>query len=126
MSPAAALDIAGAPGAVVPGVVIISGTNNTYTGSTQIVRGILKIGATDALPTGTTLDVGSSTTGDISEFDLNGFDQTLGSLARSGAGTGGSFITNNGATASTLTVNTASGVSSFTAASFRMVSRPWP
>lgn len=101
------LTISGAPLAVVPGVVIISGTSNTYTGPTQIIRGVLKLGATNALPTGTVLDVDQSSAAEDSTFDLNGFSQTVGALQRSGSGSGagGSFITNNGLTASTLTVN---------------------
>ncbi len=102
-----ALVIGNAPSAAVPGVVVISGTLNTYTGSTQVLRGVLKIGASNALPTGTTLDVDSSTAAEDSIFDLNGFNQTVAALTRSGSGsgTGGSFITNNGAMPSTLTVN---------------------
>ncbi|HSI15467.1 MAG TPA: autotransporter-associated beta strand repeat-containing protein [Chthoniobacter sp.] len=101
------LTVSGAPLAVVPGVVIISGTTNTYTGPTQIIRGILKIGATNALPVVTVLDVDQSTAAEDSTFDLNGFGQTVAALQRSGAGggTGGSFITNNGLTPSLLTVN---------------------
>jgi autotransporter-associated beta strand protein len=101
------LTISGAPLAVVPGVVIISGTSNTYTGPTQIIRGILKIGATNALPTGTVLDVDQSSAAEDSTFDLNGFNQTVGALQRTGngSGTGASFVTNNGASPSTLTLN---------------------
>lgn len=91
------------------GTVLIKGTGNTYTGATQIIRGMIKLGSTNALPIGTTLDVdslGSAGANDDSTFDLNGFNQTVGALQRTGAnfGTGGSFITNSGATASTLTV----------------------
>lgn len=51
---------------------------NTYTGVTQVDNGTLKIGATDALPTGTTVRLGSGTT--AGTLDLNGFNQTIGSL----------------------------------------------
>ena len=95
------------------GTVIISGAGKTYTGSTQIIRGTLKIGATNVLPTGTTLDVDSNIANDDSFFDLNGFSQTVGGLQRSNTGgSGGSFITNSGASASTLTVNQ-SGVTTY-------------
>lgn len=90
------------------GTVIISGTGNTYTGTTQIIRGVLKLGATNALPTGTILDVDSAvvSVSEDSVFDLNGFNQSVIGLQSSGAGTGtgGSFITNTSALTSTLTV----------------------
>ncbi|WP_395744146.1 beta strand repeat-containing protein [Prosthecobacter sp.] len=98
------------------GTVIVSGAGNTYTGATQILRGILKLGSANALPTTTTLDVdslGSAGVNDDATFDLNGFNQTVAALQRGGAsfGTGGSYITNSGASAATLTV---SGTSSTT------------
>ena len=90
------------------GTVVISGTSNSYTGQTQIIRGTLKLGANNALPTTTTLDVDSVAVAvsDDSIFDLNGFNQSVAGLQSTGAGfgTGGAFITNTGALASTLTV----------------------
>lgn len=87
------------------GAVILSGTN-LYTGATKLVRGTLQLGATDALPIGTALDVDSSTATENAIFDLNGFDQTVGVLQRTdGGGTGASIVTNTGATLSTLTIN---------------------
>lgn len=92
------------PGASTPGVVIISGTSNTYTGQTQIVRGVLKLGANNALPATTLVDVSSSTTAtEDSVFDLNGFSQNVAGIQRTNT-TGAGIITNNGATPSTLTV----------------------
>jgi len=90
-------------------IVILAATNNAYTGLTGIVRGTLKLGADNALPTGTILDVDAAATGAVSEdsfFDLGGFNQTVARLQRSGEafGTGGSVITNTGLLA-TLTVN---------------------
>ncbi|MEP6669812.1 MAG: autotransporter-associated beta strand repeat-containing protein [Chthoniobacter sp.] len=106
------LAIGGAPGAAIPGVVIISGTNNTYSGVTQIVRGVLKLGATNALPATTIVDVSSSTTAtEDSVFDLNGFSQSITGLQRTNT-VGAGFVTNNGAAASTLTVT--GGASPFT------------
>ena len=92
------------------GTVLISGTSNTYTGTTTVFRGRLKIGATDALPTTTTLDLDSTSAVEDAILDLNGFNQTLGGLTRSGSasGTGGSFITNSSATAARLTLNQSS------------------
>ncbi len=91
------------------GTVIISSTSNTYTGATNIIRGTVKIGANNALPTGTTLDVDSSTANQDATFDLNNFDQTVGVLQRSGTGSGagGSFVTNSSGAVHTFTVNQA-------------------
>lgn len=58
----------------------------------------------NALPTTTTLTVGTNST-----FNLNGFNQTLTGLASSGTGT--RVVTNNGASPSTLTI--AGGTGSF-------------
>ena len=96
------------------GTVLISGTGNTYTGVTQIIRGILKLGSTNALPTATVLDVdslGSAGVNDDATFDLNGFNQTIAALQRTGTGfgTGSSYITNSSSsTGATLTVSSTS------------------
>jgi len=76
---------------------------NTYSGQTAIGRGTLQLGATNTLPTNTVLNVGSA--GSVSAvFDLNGFDQTVGGLTKSGANT--STILNSSLTATnTLTIN---------------------
>lgn len=91
------------------GTVTLSAASgvNTYTGPTAIVRGTLRIGANDALPTGTVLDVDSTSAAETAAFDLNGFNQTVAALQRSGSGSGagGSSVTNSGASPRTLTVN---------------------
>lgn len=101
--------ILSAPGAGASlGTVRISGTANTYSGTTNVIRGRLQLGATNALPTGTVLDLDTTSAVEDSVFDLNGFSQTLGGLQRSGGGgngTGGSFVTNSNVTAGTLTLN---------------------
>ena len=86
-------------------------TAATYTGTTTVIRGRLQLGISNALPTATTLDLDYSVAVEDSIFDLNGFNQTLGALQRSGGGVGsggGSIITNSSTTASTLTLNQAS------------------
>lgn len=86
------------------GTVILSGTGSNYTGVTQVVRGTLKLGASNVLPVTTILDVHSGPTANQSTFDLNGFSQTVGALRRSdtmGPGT----VTNTGAAPGTLTVS---------------------
>lgn len=88
------------------GVVILSGTSNTYTGSTIIGRGVLKIGASNVLPATSSLQVGTGgSTG--ARFDLNGFNQTVGGLQRTVVNILESSILNNGAADSTLTISTA-------------------
>jgi len=95
--------ISGEPGS---GRVIIASTNSTYTGTTGIVRGTLALGANNALPAVTALDMhpASSVTADYSKFDLNGFSQTVASLFESYA-VAPRYVTNSSATASVLTVN---------------------
>lgn len=105
------LAIGGAQGAGTPGTVIISGTNNDYSGNTLIIRGVLQLGAANALPTGTIVNVNSSTATEDATFDLHGFNQTVAGLQRSNTSTtnGAGIITNNGATPSLLTVNDSVG-----------------
>ena len=79
------------------GTLILSNSSNSYSGGTTISAGTLKNGLANALPTGTTLTVNGTGT-----FDLNGFAQTVGSLADGGVITG--VVTDSGG-AATLTVN---------------------
>ncbi len=51
---------------------------SSYTGATQIDNGVLKIGLTDALPATTAVRIGTGAT--AGTLDLNGFNQTIGSL----------------------------------------------
>lgn len=93
------------------GTVVLSAAagSNTYSGGTLIVRGTLKLGATDTLPTNTTLTVGNGPINENMIFDLNGFNQTVGGLQRTGtSGTGVSYVTNSSGTIKTLTVNQSS------------------
>jgi autotransporter-associated beta strand protein len=60
------------------GTLTISGTSNTYTGATQVDNGTMRNGATNALPITTAMRIGTTTT--AGTYDLNGFDQTIGSL----------------------------------------------
>jgi len=85
------------------GKVILANTN-TYTGITGIIRGILALGADNALPTGTALQLNTANIGELSTFDLNGYNQTVASLSNSGATTN-SLVTNTGGAIRTLTVN---------------------
>lgn len=67
--------------------------SNTYSGTTLITSGTLKIGATDTLPTGTAVVVGSGAfTG---TFDLSGASQRIASLQ---------IASNNASLSSTVTI----------------------
>ena len=93
------------------GTVVVSGTSNTYTGLTNIIRGTLQLGANNALPVGTTLDIDTSNAAENATVDLAGFNQTVAGLQRSNipsggiTGTGTAFLTNSSPTPSTFTVN---------------------
>ncbi|WP_254508229.1 autotransporter-associated beta strand repeat-containing protein [Anatilimnocola floriformis] len=94
------------------GVTVVTGGSNTYLGDTTIVVGTLRIaGGNDRLPTGTRLAVGNVANASPAQFDLNGFNQTVGGL--------GSIdsnmvieVTNTGV-AATLTVNQAAGTDAY-------------
>jgi autotransporter-associated beta strand protein len=60
------------------GTVILAATNN-YSGPTQVDAGTLQVGEANAIPATTAVTVENSAT-----FDLNGFDDRIGSLADSG------------------------------------------
>ena len=95
------LYISGEPGS---GRVVVAGTNSTYAGVTGLIRGTLALGANNALPVGTTLDVHPAVVTDPSKFDLNGFSQTV-AVFKDTSVTGTRFVTNSSDTASVLTVN---------------------
>ncbi|MFO1490493.1 MAG: autotransporter-associated beta strand repeat-containing protein [Kiritimatiellia bacterium] len=93
------------------GVVILNpAVANTYTGTTGIIRGILRLGKTDALPVGTTLDVDSvNSVTDVAIFDLAGFNQTVAVLQDTATLNINGKITNSqAASTSILKVNQAS------------------
>lgn len=83
------------------GSLVLNG-QSTYSGTTTIQTGTVILGVNDALPVGTVLTVGASTTAGI--LDLNGFNQTIGSLL---VRTNNNAVTNNIIVdaANTLTVN---------------------
>lgn len=92
------------------GVVVLSGSS-TYTGATGIIRGTVRLGRQDALPTGTLLNIHSSDlTTDMAAFDLAGFNQTVSGLSseqRSDTSSAAfkTTVTNTSGTVATLTVN---------------------
>ncbi len=82
-------------------VTTVTSTNNTYTGDSSVVRGTLRVGVDNALPTNTVVVIGGG--GGASYLDLNGFDQVIAGLTTAGGNT--RVLRNDGAAASTLTIN---------------------
>lgn len=80
--------------------ITLSG-NNTYTGGTTVMQGMLRIGANNSL-----LITGALATNYDGVFDLNGFNQTVGQLSAPAKTVDNSsgFITNTATTMNTLTV----------------------
>ncbi|MDI1315147.1 autotransporter-associated beta strand repeat-containing protein, partial [Prosthecobacter sp.] len=81
------------------GVLKLSSTANNYGGSTTILGGLLQLGVAGVIPDGSALIVGAG-----GAFDLNGKNETLGSLAGDTATTGGLITNSVAATSTTLTI----------------------
>jgi autotransporter-associated beta strand protein len=78
---------------------------NTYGGSTGAVVGTLKIdGGDDRLPVGTTLILGANNN-TIASFDLNGRNQRVAGIVRSGAAASNSITNSRANTTSTFSVD---------------------
>ena len=83
---------------------------NTYTGATTLsnsTTGVVRLGVSNALPTGTALTFGDGSANNFGALNLNGNNQTVASLATNLAtGQTANGITNTvGATTSTLTIS---------------------
>ncbi len=89
------------------GVVVLNPTAaNTYTGVTNIVRGTLRIGKTNALPTTTVLDVDfANAVTDAATFDLAGFSQEIAGLRDTATTSVNGLVSNSGGSPSILTIN---------------------
>ncbi len=94
------------------GILDLGGVNNSYTGSTSINNGTLRLDGANLLPTGTVVNIGQSASTNLGTFDLNGNNQTIAGLV-STLGTATTTATNlvTSAGTATLTINTASGTS---------------
>lgn len=81
--------------------------HNTYGGSTDLTRGMLFLGISDAIPPASVLDVhwAGSNNGEFAGLDTKGFDQTVAGLRNSGITGANAMITNSSLTVSTLTVS---------------------
>ena len=82
--------------------MLILSTANTYSVRTNIQNGTLQLGSSSALPSGTTVTLGSGSNSGV--LDLAGNNPTIAGLATSGTGTA-NIVGNSGGSASTLTVN---------------------
>lgn len=83
-------------------LITLSGAN-TYTGGTHILNGTVRIGRNNALPVGGSLDTASDAV-----FNLNGFNQIIGTLSSPKVTSGvAGYITNTALTTNTLTVGNA-------------------
>jgi autotransporter-associated beta strand protein len=89
------------------GTVLLSNANNTYTGVTSVIAGVLKVGVVDALPTDTTVTLGNAASQGFATFDLNGFDQRVAGVTAGTTNNVVAMVTNTSGTASVLTVDSA-------------------
>ncbi|MBN8418414.1 MAG: autotransporter-associated beta strand repeat-containing protein [Verrucomicrobia bacterium] len=89
------------------GGVILSGTGNDWGGQTEIVRGKVYLGADNTLPTTTVLDIHFTNTNnnEYAGLNMNGFNQTIGSLRNEGVTGANAELTNSSRKLSTLTIN---------------------
>jgi fibronectin-binding autotransporter adhesin len=93
------------------GTVTLSGAN-TYSGATTISAGTLRLGASERIGNLSAVSVATGAT-----FDLNGQNETIGSLAGSGeVSLGASTLTAGGNDGSTLFAGTIDGAGTFTKA----------
>jgi fibronectin-binding autotransporter adhesin len=66
------------------GALVLSGSN-TYTGSTTVTNGTLRLGSNNALPTGRPLVVNATTAGGNATVDLDGYNLSISSLTLGGS-----------------------------------------
>lgn len=94
------------------GGLMISGTGNAWDGETELVRGKVFLGANNALPTNTILDIHftNANNTEYAGLDMNGFNQTVASLRNDGASGVFADLTNSSRTLSTMTVNEAGSI----------------
>ena len=95
------------------GIGIVAGVNS-YTGGTNIQQGTLRLGASGALPSGTTLTLGNGASNN-GTLDLAGFNQQVASLAVSSVGgtVAASQVIGSSAASGTSTLTFSGGTSTF-------------
>lgn len=87
------------------GTWLINSTGNLWV-TTQLSQGTIKNGTNDALPVTSSLVMGQVDAVPAT-YDLNGFDQTVGSISVTASSTGTKTITNSSGSVKTFTVNNA-------------------
>ncbi|CAN5487439.1 hypothetical protein BH09PLA1_BH09PLA1_24900 [soil metagenome] len=89
--------------------------NSTYSCTTTIANGTVKIGVTNALPTSTDVTLGASAlpSGTSGVLDLNGNSQTIASITTAGTGGANNLVNNSAGGTPTFTVNPTLADSSF-------------
>jgi autotransporter-associated beta strand protein len=90
------------------GTWLVGAPGKTYSWTdTVVAAGTLKMGLANVLPSTTALVLGNPTGGSFPFLDLNGFNQTVGSIIYNGQGASTGTRTITSATSAVLTVNTA-------------------
>lgn len=89
------------------GGVILSGTGNAWDGETEVVRGTIYLGADNTLPTTAILDIHftNSNNNEYAGVNMNGYNQTIGSLRNDGVTGANAELKNTSRKLSTLTIN---------------------
>jgi autotransporter-associated beta strand protein len=90
------------------GTLVVSSSANNYGGTTTVANGVLKLGASNVIP-----DLSALTVNSGAVFDINSFDETLGSVSGDISNTSGGMITNSGVAAHTLNVAGDNGTATF-------------
>ena len=89
--------------------VLLSG-NNSYGGGTTIEKGVLQLGSSSTLPTGSNLTL-NATDSPEGTLDLNGFNATISSIAVNTGSGGAGQIVNTSTLAGTATLTYAGSIS---------------
>ena len=90
------------------GTWLVGAPGKTYSWTdTVVAAGTLKMGLANVLPSATTLTLGNATGGSFPFLDLNGSNQTVGSIIYNGQGVSTGIRTITSATPAVLTVNNA-------------------
>lgn len=87
---------------------------NSYTGTTTVARGTLRVGAAGAIPSGPGKgNVVFNTAANTAILDINGFDTLINGLTQASASTTNRVVNNAVSTARTLTVGSNDATSTF-------------
>lgn len=91
------------------GVVLLNPTTaNTYTGQTVLVRSVLRLGKTNALPITTVVDAKDTVnSSDPVSLDLFGFNQEIAGMFDAGSNANNTVTNSAASSTSTLTINNA-------------------